>query len=55
MRKVLSMLLASMFALSPVVMAAKHKPVHHKRVVHKKLHKKVMHKKLHKKIAHKKK
>ena len=56
MKKFLSMLLAGMFAVSPMVMAAEkkmeHKPVHKKMVHrkwHKKWHKKVAHKKWHKK------
>lgn len=57
MKKFLSMLLAGMFAVSPVVLAAEkkmeHKPVH-KKMVHKKWHRRVVHKKWHKKVAHKK-
>jgi Ni/Co efflux regulator RcnB len=57
MKKFLSMLLAGMFAVSPMVMAAEkkmeHKPVH-KKMVHKKWHKRVVHRKWHKKVEHKK-
>lgn len=58
MNKFLAMLLAGMFAVSPMVMAAEkkmeHKPMH-KKVYHKKWHKKIAHKKFHKRVVHKKK